>query len=357
MTPQERLKLTLAHKQPDRPPIMVQWVPEVKAALDQELERRGITVDIAQLFELDFRGVGPRRVQTPAAPTPSPDQGSAYGIYQDVTGKPLAWIQSLDDVRGFQPQNDPDAFDYSTINAVCRSCAPFIRMTGSPGMFDIVNRMGARGRGYENLICEIMEEDPVTVAMIDKQLEYDYEWLRRTLEAGAGQIDVVHLGEDCGNQHCSLFDPAFFRRWFGPRLKRFIDLAHRHGAALMLHSCGSNRVLLPIFIDLGLDIFDVCQPEPEGMDPEGLKRDFGRHITFCGMLSLQQTFPHGTPDECRRQVEHRCRVIGKDGGYIFSSGNTFTKDIPVANILAAFEGATGKSLIGDAMTRSRGSIL
>jgi uroporphyrinogen decarboxylase len=340
MTPLERFRKTLSHQQPDRPPIMALWVPEVGAALTSCLERQFGECDILEQLEIDFRGIGPRAM-TPA------DSGAvaenAFGIYQDVTSRPLGWIQTLEDVKRFQPHNNPDSFDYSEINEQCLTHDGYVRFTGSPGIFDIVNRLGARGRGYENILCEIMMEDPVVVAMIDKQLDYDHEFLRRTLEAGQGQIEMMWIGEDCGSQRCPLFDPAFFKRWFAPRLRRFIDLGHQHGAAVKLHSCGSNRELLPIFIDIGLDILDVCQPEPAGMEPEGLKRDFGNDITFCGMLSLQETFPHGTAADCRREVEHRIRVIGQNGGYIFSSGNTFTKDIPLANILAAFEAATGKS--------------
>lgn len=80
------------------------------------------------------------------------------------------------------------------------------------------------------------------------------------------------------------------------------------------------------------------------MEPESLKRDVGDRITFCGMLSLQQTLTHGTPDDCRREARHRVDVIGRNGGYIFAPANTITRDTPLANILAAYEVATGKAL-------------
>jgi len=182
----------------------------------------------------------------------------------------------------------------------------------------------------------------VPLALIDKNLESDYEFFRRGLEAGQGQIEVLKIGEDCGNQNAPIFSPSFFKAFFAGASAA---LAHRHGAAFMMHSCGSVRDLLPIFIeDIGLDVLDVCQPEPRGMAPEGLKRDFGKDITFCGMLSLQKTFPFGSADDCRREAEHRIRTIGKSGGYSFSSGNSLTKDIPLANILAAYEVALGRSL-------------
>jgi uroporphyrinogen decarboxylase len=213
-------------------------------------------------------------------------------------------------------------------------------------LVDIVNGLGARGRGYEQLLVEIMTQDPVVLALIDRQLEAHFEFCRRGLEAGRGEIDVLLIGEDCGIQSGPLFSPAMFRAFFAPRIKRFVDLAHAQGAACMMHCCGSVRQVLPIFIEkVGLDILQAVQPEAVGMDPEGLKRDFGDHITFCGMISLQKTLTRGTVEECRREAEHRVRVIGKGGGYIFSPANTITLDAPLENVLAIYEVVTGKALM------------
>ena len=345
LTPQERFQRTLAHRQPDRPPIQAWVTPEIQVRLEDHFQRRFGRRNVQEILEVDFRFVGPRAKEEDAASAPAAQTVLPDGIYQNVAEKPLAWIRTLDDVRRYRPDCDPDRFVFSNVAEACRSAAPFVRILGSPGLFDIVNGLGARGRGYENLVCDILLQDPLTVALIDRHLEYTYEFLRRGLEAGQGQIEILHIGEDCGNQRGPLFPPAFFRTFFAPRLKRFVDLAHHYGAACMLHSCGSMRKLLPILIEeVGLDIQDACQPEAEGMDPEGLKRDFGNRITFCGMLSLQQTLTHGTPEDCRREALHRIQVIGRDGGYIFGPANTITKDTPLENVLAAYEAATGKRL-------------
>jgi len=345
ITPYERLRKTLAHQQPDRPPIHSWLTSEVQTSLESHFQRCFGNGNVLDILDVDFRWVGPRwKQQECAVPAPAAS-ALPNGIYQDVRVKPLAWIRTLDDVSRYKPERDPEAFDFSVLADMCKATAPFIRVFGSPGLFDIVNGLGARGFGLEDLLCNILTEDPVTVAVVDKHLEHDYEFCRRGLEAGHGQIEILHIGEDCGNQRAALFPPSFFRTFFAPRLRRFADLAHRHGAACMLHSCGSMRELLPILIDeVGLDIQDACQPEAAGMEPEGLKRDFGGRITFCGMLSLQKTLTHGTPEDCRREARRLIDRIGEGGGYIFSPANTITKDTPLENILAAYEVATGKRL-------------
>jgi len=230
-----------------------------------------------------------------------------------------------------------DDYDFSSIEEHCRCCAPYVVTFGHPGLFDIVNGMGARRRGYERLICDILDEDEVTIALIDRALELDYQICRKGLAAGCGKIDVLFIGEDTAHQGGPIFSPEIFHTFFVPRLRRFADLAHDHGAVCRMHSCGATRLLIPMFIDeIGIDILDAVQAEPIGMDPAGLKRDFGDRLTFCGMLSLQQTFAHGTPDDCRREAEFIVKEIGKNGGYIFSPPNTFTEEIPVQNIIAAY---------------------
>jgi len=49
-------------------------------------------------------------------------------------------------------------------------------------------------------------------------------------------------------------------------------------------------------------------------------------------------------EECRREAKRLVTVIGKGGGYIFEPANSVTKDVPLENVLAVYEVATGKNL-------------
>jgi uroporphyrinogen decarboxylase len=109
-----------------------------------------------------------------------------------------------------------------------------------------------------------------------------------------------------------------------------------------MHSCGSTRALIPSLIDMGLDILDAVQPEPVGMDPEGLKNDFGDRLTFCGLISTQQTLPFGNVEDCTREAQHRVEVIGRGGGYFFSPAHCIQPDTPLENILAIYRVAMGR---------------
>jgi uroporphyrinogen decarboxylase len=59
--------------------------------------------------------------------------------------------------------------------------------------------------------------------------------------------------------------------------------AHALSAAkVMLHCCGGVRELLPDLIEAGLDAINPVQISSRGMEPSGLKRDFGRDLVFWG---------------------------------------------------------------------------
>ncbi|MBM4081984.1 MAG: hypothetical protein FJ278_19925, partial [Planctomycetes bacterium] len=120
------------------------------------------------------------------------------------------------------------------------------------------------------------------------------------------------------------------------------DLGKQHGCKVMMHICGSNRQFLPRLIEMGLDVYDACQPEPAGMNPDGLKRDFGDKLTFCGLVSTQQTLPHGTLDDVRAEVKHLIAVVGRGGGLILAPAHCIQPDTPLENVLEVYRVAMGK---------------
>ena len=68
----------------------------------------------------------------------------------------------------------------------------------------------------------------------------------------------------------------------------------------MKHTCGAVRPLIPDLIASGFDILNPVQCSAAGMEPEGLKRDFGGQMTFWGGgVNTQKTLPFGTPEEVR----------------------------------------------------------
>ena len=350
MTSKERVLAAVAHEQPDRIPIQTYLTPEIQQKL---LDHFGFTQadDLYQRLGVDLRSVNPPYVGT-LSPCPKgsgfvDEWGVGYmmfdhghgGAYPEPNHLALAQLTTLDEVEAY-PWPTPDDFDYTRVEAQCDALAEYALCCGHAGMPDIVNGV-SRGRGMERVLTDIMMEDPVGVAIIDKRCDFYLDMARRTLEAAKGTIDILCLGEDTGNQLGPMFPPEVFDRFFRPRIQQYIDLAHAFGCKAMMHSCGNTRRLQPRFIAMGLDVLDAMQPEPEGMDPEELKAAFGGALTFCGLISTQQTLPFGTVEECRAEARHRLRLFAEGGGYIFSPAHCIQADNPLENVLAIYEEALG----------------
>ncbi len=130
------------------------------------------------------------------------------GTYPEATELPLAELSTMEDVASY-PWPSPDDYDYSGISAACDEIADYAICLGGPALPDILNGV-SRGRGMEQVMIDIMTGDEVGVAIIDRRVDHYYEYCRRGLEAAEGKIDILCIGEDCGNQRGRMFPPRVF---------------------------------------------------------------------------------------------------------------------------------------------------
>lgn len=146
-------------------------------------------------------------------------------------------------------------------------------------------------------------------------------------------------GHDYGTQRGELFRPELFAELFAPNYKRINDWVHQHtGAKTFYHSCGSNRDLLPIFVEMGVDIFNPVQVTAARMEAGELAEEFGGKLVFWGGgVNTQSTLPHGTPRQVAAEAAERCRVFGASGGFIFSAIHNVQAGTPPENLTAALD--------------------
>jgi uroporphyrinogen-III decarboxylase len=98
------------------------------------------------------------------------------------------------------------------------------------------------------------------------------------------------------------------------------------------HSDGCIYPIIPELIEVGVDVLNPVQPL--SMDPDRLKKEYGKTLCFWGSIDEQHTLPFGTADEVRQQVRERLRTIGKGGGLIIGPTHHVQLDTPVENVQA-----------------------
>ena len=179
---------------------------------------------------------------------------------------------------------------------------------------------------------------------LDRIVEIHLANLEKYLASVGPYIDIIQFGDDLGTQTGPQISPRMYAEFFKPRHSLMWNRAKqlRPGIKVMLHCCGGVRPLLPHLIEAGLDVINPVQTTCTGMEPEGLKRDFGRDIVFWGGgCDTREVLPKGTPAQVRDDVRRRVDILAPGGGFVFQQVHNVMADVPPENVVAMFEAVRG----------------
>ena len=95
-------------------------------------------------------------------------------------------------------------------------------------------------------------------------------------------------------------------------------------------------MLMPQFIEMGVEIQSALQPLAAGMDSAELKQAFGDRLIFHGGVDIQQALT-GSVADTEADVKKRIDAFARNGGYILSPSNHFQIDVPLENFFRMYE--------------------
>ncbi len=176
--------------------------------------------------------------------------------------------------------------------------------------------------------------------IFEYQCDIALENLAKLYRVVGNRVTAVFVtGTDFGAQNGPLISPQTYRELFKPFHLRVNSWIHQNTQwKTFIHSCGSNRAFYPDIIDAGFDILNPVQTSAAHMDPAELKREFGARATFWGGgVDTQRVLPFGTPDEVRRDVSDRFRILAPGGGFVFNTIHNVQARVPVENLLALYQ--------------------
>ena len=172
------------------------------------------------------------------------------------------------------------------------------------------------------------------------QYEIGLANLKRMHQAVGDAVDAILLcGTDFGTQSSTFCSVKTFHELYLPYYSKITSWIHANtNWKVLKHSCGAVERFIPSFIEAGFDILNPVQCSAVGMDPEHLKATYGDRITFWGGgVDTQHVLPFGTPEEVRKQVLERCRILSRNGGFVFNTIHNVQARTPVKNIVAMLE--------------------
>jgi len=344
LTPLERVRLALAHQQPDRVPTDLWAVPELWQRLQDHfggVSRQQVLLNL----DVDLRWVVPRYVG-PMRELPgglrANEFGSyrrevhhTYGSYQECAAWPLADAQTVADVERW----DWPRTEYWDMESV----GPQLDALDAQGQFFVCYDVGGIFDrscdlvGLEQFLLNLSINPDVADAVMARMTDLYIANVTRLLQRYEGRIHMAYTWDDIGHQHALMVSPRMWRQHILPCHQRLNRAIRQFDVKILYHSCGAIYPLIGEFISgMGIDVLNPLQPSADGMDLPRIKREFGDRLAFHGAVDVQGTLPHGTSEEVAAEVRDRCQVLGRGGGYILAPSHAIQNDTPLENVLALY---------------------
>lgn len=339
MDSRERVFRAFNFKEADKVPAWFGSSPEFlqKAMNALNMDEEGVR----KRFGDDFRRVygvyqEPGYQVSKTATWKSPFGVERIGIgFGQPTTHPLKDITTVKEAFDYYSPN-PDWVNVSNIkNDADKYHREFAILGGdwSPFWHDAVDLFG-----MEELFIKMYEYPEVVKTVIDQIVNYYYVVNEHIFDAAGDSIDVFFIGNDFGSQTGPLLGIDLFSEFLLPSLKKLIDLGHSYNHKVMLHCCGSIRLLLPLMIEAGLDGIHPLQPDCYGMEPSKLKKDFGDKILLNGGIDSHNILINGKSDYVKRETIRILDIMAPGGGYVAGASHDYIlEETPFENVLAMFD--------------------
>ena len=194
-------------------------------------------------------------------------------------------------------------------------------------------------RRADQFLMDLLVESTKVHAFLDALMDKYMDTLSKTCKAVGDIVDVIRFVDDLGMTNGPFISNDVYNEFFKPRHQMLCDYTKTHSSMhTMLHCCGGIYELIPDLIDAGFEILNPVQINAVNMEPERLKREFGKDVTFWGGgCDTSHILNQATPKEVRKHVCHNLEIFTKGGGYVFNTVHNIMPEVPPENIVAMFE--------------------
>jgi uroporphyrinogen decarboxylase len=194
-------------------------------------------------------------------------------------------------------------------------------------------------RRMDNFLMDLMCDPYNVEKLLDQLVIRHLATLEKVCNAVGDIVDIIRVGDDLGMSSGPFMDVDTYKTLFKPRHKMLCDYVKSHSKMhTFIHSCGSISILMPDLIEAGIEIFNPVQTNAWKMEPEFLKKEFGKDVTFWGGgIETVGTLNVGTPELIKEQVQKRLEIFSKDGGFVFNTVHNILPDVPPENIIAMYD--------------------
>ncbi len=250
------------------------------------------------------------------------------GFFEDVDD-----VSAVDDFPWPDPLKHIDPAECAAVVAAAPADAAVLGVVWSAHFQDACSAFG-----METALMNMVSDPEVFRAVINRITDFYLAANGAFYEHTRGKLDAVLIGNDFGSQCSLMLSRDLIREFVWPGTRALVEQAKSFGLKVIHHSCGAIRDLIPDLIDLGVDVIHPIQALATGMEAEGLARDFGDRVSFCGGVDAQNLLVRGSADDVAKRVRE-LRQLFPTGLVISPSHEAILPDIAPANIKALFDTA------------------
>jgi len=159
---------------------------------------------------------------------------------------------------------------------------------------------------FDEALLSFYTEPEALADFFHSMTDYKIETSKKIFD-NYGRVDGICYHDDWGTQRAPFFSGEMFREQVFPETKRYFDFVKGEGKFIELHSCGLNTPLVPLMIEMGVDLW---APQTPINDPAFLYDHYGADMSF--------SFPVGgldAPDMTEADVRKAVRdFVDRFGG-------------------------------------------
>jgi uroporphyrinogen decarboxylase len=260
---------------------------------------------------------------------------SGEAVYYECGEPPLKQYETPKQLEDYEFWPKADNVDYTHSKQIASTFSKNYATIGPwVSFFEIYCQM----RGLEQSLIDLMTNEELVDAILDKIEESQTAILKRYIEILADDLDMVFISDDMGMQQNLLVSLTTWDKFFRSRLKRWCDLVHSFNKKVFYHSDGAIEPLIPALLDCGIDILNPIQHVCPGMNMSLLKKNYGNHVVFHGGVDNQSVLPFGNTEDVKRETLNCLTTLGAGGrGYIVCSCHNVQPGTPVENIITMID--------------------
>ncbi len=182
-----------------------------------------------------------------------------------------------------------------------------------------------------------MVENPEFIKEFQKRLE-EYA-LKQAETVFEYPVDAIRLDSNLCMNSGPIVSRAFMEEFEFPCIRKFIDLIHKNGRIVEMHTDGYFESLIPDFIAMGVDVLNPIDSCAGIQDIYKIKQQCKDRIALHGNIDVGGVLAFGSAEEVKKDTIEHIEKLGASGGYIVGSSHDIHENIPAANFLAMAEAA------------------